>query len=79
MKGCCLNQVGAGPAVSILQTLLSSVSFSGKDRLSLGKEKVGEDKRKNIKSLIDRIPTTREELFSYPIDSSMVDNVSIPS
>ena len=48
----------------------------GKDRLSgVAKEKVGEDKRKNIKSLIDRIPTTKEELFSYPIDSSMVDNV----
>lgn len=52
----------------------------GKDRLSMsmggaGKEKGGEDKRKNIKNLIDRIPTTKEELFAFPIDSSLVDSV----
>ena len=42
-----------------------------------GKEKGGEDKRKHIKSLIDKIPTSKEELFAYPIDSSMVDTVSL--
>lgn len=49
----------------------------GKDRTSsgAGKEKGGEDKRKNIKNLIDRIPTTKAELFAYPIDSSLVNNV----
>ena len=61
--------------ISII-SLLSS-SDSGKERLSgLGKEKGGEDKRKNIKSLIDKIPTSKEELFAYPIDASLVDSVS---
>lgn len=26
--------------------------------------------------MIDKIPTSKEELFAYPIDSSLVDNVS---
>lgn len=47
----------------------------GKDKG--GKEKGGgEEKRKHIKSMIDKIPTSKEELFAYPIDSSLVDNVS---
>lgn len=51
---------------------------SGKDKS--GKEKGGgEEKRKHIKSMIDKIPTSKEELFAYPIDSSLVDNVSVPS
>ena len=48
--------------------------------LILGKEKSkergGEEKRKHIKSLIDKIPTGKSELFAYPIDSSLVDSVS---
>ena len=36
----------------------------------------GEDKRKTIKTLIDKIPTSKHELFNYPIDSSLVDAVS---
>ena len=51
------------------------MSFSGKDKG--GKEKGGEEKRKHIKNMIDKIPTSKEELFAYPIDSSLVDNVSI--
>jgi len=39
------------------------------------KEKITEDKRKNIKSLIDRIPTSKEELFNFPIEYSMVDDL----
>lgn len=27
--------------------------------------------------MIDKIPTSKEELFAYPIDSSLVDNVSV--
>ena len=52
------------------------MDIAGKDRLGLDKEKGGEDKRKNIKSLIDKIPTSKEELFAFPIDSSLVDSVS---
>lgn len=34
-----------------------------------------EEKRKHIKSLIEKIPTARLELFSYPLDWTMVDSV----
>uniref|UniRef100_A0A7N8YCA2 RNA binding motif protein 25a n=1 Tax=Mastacembelus armatus TaxID=205130 RepID=A0A7N8YCA2_9TELE len=34
-----------------------------------------EEKRKHIKSLIEKIPTARPELFSYPLDWTMVDTV----
>lgn len=34
-----------------------------------------EEKRKHIKSLIEKIPTARPELFSYPLDWTMVDLV----
>uniref|UniRef100_A0A3Q2YAK3 RNA binding motif protein 25 n=3 Tax=Hippocampus comes TaxID=109280 RepID=A0A3Q2YAK3_HIPCM len=33
-----------------------------------------EEKRKNIRSLIEKIPTARPELFTYPLDWSMVDS-----
>lgn len=33
-----------------------------------------EEKRKHIKSLIEKIPTARPELFSYPLDWAMVDS-----
>ncbi|KAI4801704.1 hypothetical protein KUCAC02_019582 [Chaenocephalus aceratus] len=32
-----------------------------------------EEKRKNIKTLIEKIPTAKPELFSYPLDWTMVD------
>ncbi|XP_067278632.1 RNA-binding protein 25-like isoform X2 [Pseudorasbora parva] len=32
-----------------------------------------EEKRKNIKSLIEKIPTVKQELFNYPLDWNMVD------
>ena len=35
-----------------------------------------EEKRKHVKSLIEKIPTARPELFTYPLDWSMVDSVS---
>lgn len=34
-----------------------------------------EEKRKHIKSLIEKIPTEKPELFAYPLDWSMVDTV----
>jgi len=33
-----------------------------------------EEKRKQIKALIEKIPTSKEELFKYEIDWSLVDN-----
>lgn len=35
-----------------------------------------EEKRKHIKSLIEKIPTAKPELFAYPLDWSIVDSVS---
>lgn len=35
-----------------------------------------EEKRKHIKSLIEKIPTGKPELFAYPLDWTMVDTVS---
>lgn len=34
-----------------------------------------EEKRKHIKSLIEKIPTAKPELFSYPLDWAIVDSV----
>ncbi len=34
-----------------------------------------EEKRKHIKSLIEKIPTAKPELFNYPLDWSVVDTV----
>ena len=35
-----------------------------------------EDKKRIIKSLIERIPTAKDELFAYSLDWSIVDQVS---
>lgn len=34
-----------------------------------------EDKKRNIKSLIERIPTAKDELFAYNLEWSIVDQV----
>ena len=39
-------------------------------------QKEAEDKKKTIKSLIERIPTAKEELFAYTLDWTQVDQVS---
>lgn len=36
-----------------------------------------EDKKRIIKSLIERIPTAKDELFAYSLDWSIVDQVSV--
>ena len=38
-----------------------------------------EDKKRIIKSLIERIPTAKDELFAYSLDWSVVDQVSVQS
>lgn len=35
-----------------------------------------EEKRKHIKSLIDKIPTDKNALFGYQLDWAVIDNVS---
>lgn len=53
----------------------------GLDGLGLGggKGANSEEKRKHIKSLIEKIPTGKPELFNYPLDWSIVDTVSFYS
>lgn len=47
-------------------------SKSGKEENS----KSQEEKRKHIKSLIDKIPTDKTALFGYQLDWAIIDNVS---
>lgn len=35
-----------------------------------------EEKKKNIKSLIEKIPTDKASLFAHPIEWDLVDNVT---
>lgn len=46
-------------------------------KAKLKEEKNPEEKKKNIKALIDKIPTDKDALFSYEIDWEMVDPVRI--
>lgn len=53
-----------------------SLGLDGAD-ISVAKGSINtEEKRKHIKSLIEKIPTARPELFSYPLDWAMVDSVN---
>ena len=36
--------------------------------------KVHDEKRRHIKSIIDRIPTQKEDLFNYKLDRNEIDN-----
>lgn len=52
----------------------------GVDDGKSGKEesaKNQEEKRKHIKSLIDKIPTDKNALFGYQLDWAVIDNVSL--
>jgi RNA-binding protein 25 len=48
-------------------------SGSGADS---GKPTSAEEKRQKIKGLIESIPTAKDELFTFPLDWSIVDQVS---
>ncbi|XP_054474461.1 RNA-binding protein 25b [Anoplopoma fimbria] len=50
-----------------------SLEVDGAGGLSSIKGANTEEKRKHIKSLIEKIPTAKPELFQYPLDWSMVD------
>lgn len=51
---------------------------SNEEAPKAGKEestKSQEEKRKHIKSLIDKIPTDKNALFGYQLDWAVIDNV----
>lgn len=65
---------------------LVPLDYEDEDKGSVGVEGAGaaggkgantEEKRKHIKSLIEKIPTAKPELFNYPLDWSVVDSVRI--
>ena len=51
-----------------------SLGLDGAEMLAKGSANT-EEKRKHIKSLIEKIPTAKPELFTYPLDWTMVDSV----
>lgn len=66
-------------------TVIIIISEEKKDKEKADKEKKknsdgdkenksSEEKRKHIKSLIDKIPTQKEQLFQYKLDASQIDN-----
>ena len=69
--------------VGIFTTVFSIETDYGDELAKKEKEpKNTEEKRKNIKSLIEKIPTDKASLFAHPVEWSLVDNViynSIPS
>ena len=64
---------------------LVPLDYEDEEKGSLGADSAGagggkgantEEKRKHIKSLIEKIHTAKPELFNYPLDWSVVDTVS---
>lgn len=53
-------------------TAASEAANSKKDDSS--GTKVHDEKRRHIKSIIDRIPTQKEDLFNYKLDRNEIDN-----
>lgn len=58
---------------------LVPLDYGDDDKASAKNNVNTEEKRKHIKSLIEKIPTAKPELFAYPLDWSIVDTVSVLS
>lgn len=56
---------------------LVPIDYSLEEKRAVEKPLSADEKKKHIKSLIEKIPTQKAELFSYPVDWSIVDSVSI--
>lgn len=56
---------------------LVPLDYGDEDKASSKGNVNTEEKRKHIKSLIEKIPTAKPELFAYPLDWSIVDSVSM--
>lgn len=65
--------------MALIPNLIIIFADYGDDLGKKDKEKEpknSEEKRKNIKSLIEKIPTDKTSLFAHPVEWSLVDNVS---
>jgi hypothetical protein len=54
---------------------LVPLDYSEEEKKAVATAKSAEQKKKNIKSLIERIPTAKNELFAYTLDWECVDQV----
>lgn len=56
---------------------LVPLDYSEEEMKAVGNSaaKTAEEKKKSIKSLIERIPTAKDELFAYSLDWECVDQV----
>ena len=63
------DAAGAGPKRKLVRLDEEDGSKDGSDE--------AEDKKRIIKSLIERIPTAKDELFAYNLDWSTVDQVGV--
>ncbi|CAB3976593.1 RNA-binding 25 [Paramuricea clavata] len=54
---------------------LVPLDYSEEEKKAVATAKSAEQKKKSIKSLIERIPTAKNELFAYPLDWECVDQV----
>ena len=63
-----------------LKRKLVPLEYTEEEQQSVGRSNIpqADKKKKSIKSLIEHIPTTRDELFGYKIEWSVVDEVCQP-
>ena len=61
---------------SALTVVSAAAAAAANITLPIAKPQTAEEKRKCIKTLIERIPTAKAELFTYPLEWRMVDAVS---
>ena len=54
---------------------LVPLDYSEEEKKAVATAKSAEQKKKSIKSLIERIPTAKNELFGYALDWECVDQV----
>ena len=64
-------------AVAPATAIAAATATAQKMLLPIAKPQTAEEKRKCIKTLIEKIPTAKEELFAYPLEWNMVDSVCL--
>lgn len=62
--------------LGIIHSHVSHLDYGDESSKKEKEPKNSEEKRKNIKSLIEKIPTDKASLFAHPVEWSLVDNVS---
>ena len=71
------SQEDEGQEVNEKRRKLVPLDYNEDDSEESLAAQAAEDKKKSIKSLIERIPTAKDELFSYNVDWAHVDQVLV--